>query len=67
MQSWIRVWGNRTRINPPSPRLRPSSHQLGSYPMSKSEILAALALLHPEERREVRAKLDQLDGFAPGN
>ncbi len=33
--------------------------------MSKSEILAALALLQPEERREVRAKLDQLDGFAP--
>ena len=33
--------------------------------MSKSKILAALALLRPEERREVRAKLDQLDGFAP--
>ena len=33
--------------------------------MSKFEILAALALLQPEERREVRAKLDQLDGFAP--
>ncbi len=33
--------------------------------MSKSEILAALAFLRPEERREVRAKLDQLDGFAP--
>lgn len=35
--------------------------------MSKSEILAALTLLQPEERREVRAKLDQLDGFAPDN
>ena len=33
--------------------------------MSKSEILAALTLLQPDERREVRAKLDQLDGFAP--
>ena len=33
--------------------------------MSKSEILADLAILQPEERREVRAKLDQLDGFAP--
>ena len=33
--------------------------------MSRSEILAALALLSPEERREVRAKLNQLDGFAP--
>ncbi len=33
--------------------------------MSKSEILAALRLLQPDERREVRAKLDRLDGFAP--
>jgi hypothetical protein len=33
--------------------------------MRKSEILAVLAFLQPEERREVRAKLDQLDGFAP--
>ena len=33
--------------------------------MSKSEILAALALLQPDERREVRAELDQLAGFTP--
>ncbi len=33
--------------------------------MNKSEILAALAFLQSEERREVRAKLDQLDGLTP--
>ena len=33
--------------------------------MSKTEILAALAQLLPDERREVRLRLDELDGFGP--
>lgn len=41
------------------PRLRDSST---FFAMSKAEILEALPKLSPEERQEIRAKLNELDG-----